>query len=95
MKNFSESPPIVMLSVGFSSMYLIIASSIVLFDSVTIIKYTYDGDTEYKTFKMSGNSLVMVNTSGTILSACTLGEAKQISVRNNNNNYWWCSVSGM
>jgi hypothetical protein len=52
------------------------------------VKYTYDGDENYKAFKMSGNSIVMCDTGGTVLSACTVGEAKEMRIRNNNSSYW-------
>ena len=69
---------------GFGLIFSHIPNLQTLFET----KYVYDGDSEYKAFRMSGDTLVMTNTSGTVLSACTVGEAKQISVRNNSSTYW-------
>ena len=68
---------------GYALKFSHIPDGQVLFEA----KYTYDGDSEYKAFKMSGDTLVMTNTGGTVLSACTLGNSAQMQVRTNNNSY--------
>lgn len=55
-------------------------------------KYIYDGDENYKSFKMSGSTLVMTNTGGTVLSACTVGETKDFRTRSNNSSSYLVKV---
>lgn len=55
-------------------------------------KYIYDGDENYKSFKMSGSTLVMTDTGGTFLSACTVGETKDFKTRSNGSSSYLVKV---
>lgn len=77
---------------GHSNGYGLIFSHIPDGQTIFEAKYSSEGDEHYKSIKLSGDTLVVLNSGGTVLSACTLGSTAEFRVRSNSSSSYWVRV---
>lgn len=77
---------------GHNNGYGLIFSHIPDGQTIFEAKFSSDGEEHYKSIKLSGDTLVVLNSGGTVLSACTLGSTAEFRVRSNSNSSYWVRV---